>query len=369
MTDKMRKTISLIVTILIFTTAFVFAEEIKFATIIPRPAETLRGKHLAIGETYRNKLEGSFTCYEGDPYDLDMVVEGNVGIGTKTPQAPLHIVGPSSTATPRYGIYIEPTAPTAASNVQGIYVMPMLSGGSSNTLYGIYVNPIMTNANYSTLYGVYSNPCVTGSGSGTGAAGGGAGVTCINGTSNTVYGIYVDSSNVTAGNIAYSAVFMGGDVNIRSHSYVGSSWGKYRLSLTNDSAGKPNGGSWANASDIRVKKDIKDIDNPLELMLKLRGRQFEWANPEEHGNLKTPRLGFIAQEAEKVFPYWFSEVEPQGKDKKIVKEGKIKSIGIFGFEALTVESIRRLKAKNDALKTENTRLEVRIKRLQSKIAK
>jgi hypothetical protein len=148
---------------------------------------------------------------------------------------------------------------------------------------------------------------------------------------------------------------------------IGTTGPTYQLQLSTDSAGKPNGGSWANSSDIRVKNNIKDIGNPLELMLKLHGRQFEWINPEEHGNLKTPRFGFIAQETEKIFPEWFSEVEPQGKDKELVKKGKIKSINIFGFEALTAEAIRELKAQNDALKAKNAELEARIKRLETKL--
>jgi len=140
----------------------------------------------------------------------------------------------------------------------------------------------------------------------------------------------------------------------------------YQLQLSTDSAGKPNGGGWANSSDSRVKKNIKDIDEPLELILKLHGRQFEWVNPEEHGNLKTPRFGFIAQETETIFPAWFIEVEPRGRDKELVKEGKIKSINIFGFKALTVEAIRQLKAEVSALEVKNTQLEARIKKLEQR---
>lgn len=163
--------------------------------------------------------------------------------------------------------------------------------------------------------------------------------------------------------------YINNEVTLLSDGYVGigTESPTYQLHLSTDSAGKPNGGSWGNSSDIRVKKNIKDIDNPLELMLKLHGRQFTWINPEEHGNLKNPRFGFIAQETEEIFPEWFSETEPQGKDKALVKEGKIKSINIFGFEALTVEAIRQLKAENDALKTKNIELEARIKAIETKL--
>lgn len=117
----------------------------------------------------------------------------------------------------------------------------------------------------------------------------------------------------------------------------------------NGDAAKPGGGPWTDSSDIRLKKNIKPLKGVLEKILKLRSVTFEWKEPKEHGNLTGIQMGMIGQEVEKVFPQWV------GTDKN-----GYKSITFRGFEALTVEAIRELKAENDALKQ-------RIEALESKL--
>ena len=62
-------------------------------------------------------------------------------------------------------------------------------------------------------------------------------------------------------------------------------------------------GSW-NSSDIKFKKNIKDIGNTTEKLKKLRGVSFDWKVDEykERGFSDKKQFGFIAQEVEKVFP-------------------------------------------------------------------
>ncbi|MBI4397058.1 MAG: tail fiber domain-containing protein [Elusimicrobia bacterium] len=181
--------------------------------------------------------------------------------------------------------------------------------------------------------------------------------------------LYLDSGNSTfgPGHILIGTV-------VDSKVGIGITNPSYKLQLGTDSAAKPNGGGWSNSSDIRVKKNIQPISGALDKMLSLRGVSFQWVHPEEHGNLATPRLGFIAQESEQVFPEWITEVTPQGKDKDLVGGGKIKSMGIFGFEALTVEAVRELKAENESLKAElnqlkedNQRIEDALNHLKAEI--
>lgn len=121
----------------------------------------------------------------------------------------------------------------------------------------------------------------------------------------------------------------------------------------NGSAGKPGGGSWSNASDERLKKEIKPLTGALDKLIQLQGVNFEWVNPEEHGNQSGTQAGLVAQEVEKVFPEWVSEIDPAGKDKEQVAEGeKIKSLYFpHGFNAYLVEAIKELRAQNEALKS------------------
>jgi len=74
-------------------------------------------------------------------------------------------------------------------------------------------------------------------------------------------------------------------------------------------------------SDQRLKTKIVDATPKLADLMKLRVRNFEWI-PEYHPNkVGEKKIGFIAQEVEKVFPSLISEndIAPEGADPWIVK--------------------------------------------------
>lgn len=119
---------------------------------------------------------------------------------------------------------------------------------------------------------------------------------------------------------------------------------------------KPGGGAWAVSSDARLKRDVSTLSGSLDRLLALRGVNFSYRIDGPKA-LTAPgsQIGFIAQEVEKVFPQWIGE-----------KEG-YKTVGITGFEALTVEALRELRfesalidqaqrAELDQLRDENTAL-------------
>jgi hypothetical protein len=116
---------------------------------------------------------------------------------------------------------------------------------------------------------------------------------------------------------------------------------------------KPGGGSWGDSSDVRLKKNVKPLKDALGKLLRLRGMRFEWKEPEKQGNLVGPQLGLVAQEVEEVFPEWV-DTDPSG----------YKMLTVRGFEALTVEAFRELKAENETLKMKNEELEDRMKGLE-----
>ncbi len=97
-------------------------------------------------------------------------------------------------------------------------------------------------------------------------------------------------------------------------------------------AAKTGGGFWTFPSDRRLKKNIQPLpDRSLEKFLQLRGVNFEWKNPEEHGNLKGVQMGFIAQDVEKIFPEWIKENS----------EG-YKILYLDGYHGLMVKSFQEL---------------------------
>lgn len=105
----------------------------------------------------------------------------------------------------------------------------------------------------------------------------------------------------------------------------------------NGSAGKPGGGSWSVASDVRLKKKIHPLAGALDKLLALRGVSFEYINPEKIHELSGERMGLIAQEVEKVFPDWV-ETGPDG----------YKRVTVRGLESLVVEALRQLRSEKDA---------------------
>lgn len=103
------------------------------------------------------------------------------------------------------------------------------------------------------------------------------------------------------------------------------------------SAFKPGGGSWGSLSDARAKHDIQPLGPMLDKVLKLQGKTFYYNDPKSKGAIDGQCTGFIAQEVETVFPEWVNQMA----------DG-YKTVSIRGFEALTVESLRELRAEKDA---------------------
>lgn len=107
----------------------------------------------------------------------------------------------------------------------------------------------------------------------------------------------------------------------------------------NGSANKPGGGTWSTYSDARLKHDVTPLEGSLDRLLRLRGVSFVYNDPKAINELPGRRIGMVAQEVERVFPDWV-ETGASG----------YKSVTFRGFEALTVESLRELKAENARLR-------------------
>jgi hypothetical protein len=95
-------------------------------------------------------------------------------------------------------------------------------------------------------------------------------------------------------------------------------------------------------SDERLKKNIAPLRNAMDTLLKLRGVSYEWRSPPKYeANRPGARVGFIAQDVEKVFPQWVGENQDGFKTLTISPPE---------FSSLVVESVRTLKAENDELR-------------------
>jgi hypothetical protein len=89
----------------------------------------------------------------------------------------------------------------------------------------------------------------------------------------------------------------------------------YQLQLSTDEAYKPSGGDWLAASDRRLKKDIKDFSDGLEVLMGIRPVSYRY-----NGKLDLPTdeeyIGVIAQEIQEVAPYTVEPLEVSEEDAK-----------------------------------------------------
>jgi hypothetical protein len=147
------------------------------------------------------------------------------------------------------------------------------------------------------------------------------------------------------------------------------------LQLLNGDASKPGGGSWAMASDARLKRDVQPLEGALDRLLALRGVTYEYKNPNAPGLLPGRQTGFIAQEVQRIFPDWIG-----------TQANGYLSVSVRGFEALTVEALRelseaqaanleaqdaaidRLEAENASLRDAQAELFRRLARLERTVA-
>ena len=105
-------------------------------------------------------------------------------------------------------------------------------------------------------------------------------------------------------------------------------------------------------SDKRLKKNIKDIESPLNRILKLRGIHFDWIDTEKYGSKNN--IGFLAQEVETVFPQLVSERD------------NIKAVNYAQTTAVLVEAIKEQNQIINKLKDEIDNIKKTYRKKQTK---
>jgi hypothetical protein len=66
--------------------------------------------------------------------------------------------------------------------------------------------------------------------------------------------------------------------------------------VRNDGYGFINASAWAYGSDLRIKENISDIKNGLDMVLKMKPKHFDYINGTKDN------LGFIAQDVQEIIP-------------------------------------------------------------------
>jgi hypothetical protein len=166
-------------------------------------------------------------------------------------------------------------------------------------------------------------------------------------------GTYSGKLNVVGGP-ANSAIFAYGGTNPTASGVIQASW-QYIVtpyySYMGYRDGATNYGLYTNGyvyspyafqtSDIRFKKNIKELDNVLEKVMKLRGVKYEWRAEEypDRGFNAGPQIGLIAQEIENEFPE-LTMTDPKG----------FKGVEYNKFAAVLLEAIKEQQREIEKLK-------------------
>jgi trimeric autotransporter adhesin len=123
---------------------------------------------------------------------------------------------------------------------------------------------------------------------------------------------------------------------------------------------------WYSNSDKRLKKNIKNINNPISLINQINGVYYEWIddkankNTEEVSKFKNSdvQIGFIAQEVEKFIP------------EIVFTDGEgYKSVDYSKMTAVLLEAIKEQQKQIEELKSENISKTEEIQSLKSQIDK
>lgn len=231
---------------------------------------------------------------------LHVTPAGNVGIGTTSPSALLHVAGKAIVGAS------DDQTPDSTSNGH----LKILGAGYSGfaTLDGsaMYLGHNSASRRLDLMTDETTRLSISGAGN-----------------------VGIGTTNPTA-KLHLSGTFkLGGQGAGAGDSYL--CWNSSTASVTYNT-------SACNPSDIRLKKNIETLEDPLNKLASLRGVRFEWID--EH-RPRGEQIGLIAQEVEKVFP----SVVSVGDDGYM-------SVSYDKLVAPLVEAVKQLKADNDSLRAE-----------------
>jgi hypothetical protein len=239
---------------------------------------------------------------------------------------------------------------TALENGKGIYGKASSGTGFSYGVYGESASEFGYGVYGTALIGVY-----------------GKGTFGVNGYSNIAQGraIFGEQDNIDG----FSGFFTGGKFFVNADVGIGTTIPTQALDVNGNARiryigtgaySKPvnittNGTLTTSTSDGRLKENVRTLQNSLNKVMQLRGVSFTWKNNPEYGQ----RIGFIAQEFEKVIPELVFTNETDG----------YKGINYAEVSSVLVEAIKELKAANDRLKVENRQQQSRIELMESRLSK
>ena len=106
--------------------------------------------------------------------------------------------------------------------------------------------------------------------------------------------------------------------------------------VRNDGYGYLRASAWVYGSDLRIKENISNVENGIEMVLKMKPKHFDYIDGQKYN------LGFIAQDIQEIIPSAVSEINEDG-------QLGLKTDFLIPY---LVKAIQELKTEIDALKNQ-----------------
>lgn len=348
-----------------------FAEEtLTITTYYPSPYgvyREMRSQRMAIGGTYFDNANYLWEELDGDggiiDYLADLVVEGNVGIGTTEPKAKLHLYEANTVSRTSVQdlLYLATHHASAGYNGFGTGIVDFRRTYKNSTPHAINRISFIERGNSANDFGgaiTFATKTLS-SGSaepaermridysgnvGIGSTAPASKLDVFDPTTAT-FRVGVDSTHrflvsagpgtTTVSSGKNQIEFTTTDTNI--YFTAGGSGGLYLAT---------GGTSWTGNSDIRLKKNITTISNALKKLNNIRGVNFNWVSA---SSSPSPQIGVIAQEVQKEFP-------------ELIRVDKNGYLGVQydKFAPILIEAIKEQQNQIDALAQKLAALEAKL---------
>jgi hypothetical protein len=119
-------------------------------------------------------------------------------------------------------------------------------------------------------------------------------------------------------------------------------------------------GAYISPSDRRIKKDIKDLPNVLDGILKLHVRSYHFLYNKDTDPIS---FGFIAQEVKEVFPELVSNrMNPKTREQQY-------SLNYDNFSVYAIKAIQEQQQQIDSLKLLNASLKTELWNIEERLSK
>ncbi len=284
------------------------------------------------------------------------MAQGNVGIGTSTPKSKLDVEGgitvgsgySGSIAAPAEGMLIQGavgigTAPTAKLSIS-IDGTP-LGGAAASTTFNTMTGSLNAAAN--------SDLCLAS-----------IGYTSANQTSlgihafRRVVGGAWNNTNIIIGMDVDASPRAGGWISIGGDSRVGimTAFPDQTFSVNGD-ASKTGGGAWLAFSDKRLKTDINEFKDGLDVLMQINPVTYKYNGLGGISDTESEFVGVIAQEIQEVAPYTVSTVNKKLNDN----DAENTNLLMYDANALTyilINAVQEQQKRIEELEAENAELQL-----------